>query len=119
MNSMGSRPVQLRQRPGLPAKQIKMKNNSGTPHRIVLRPVVTAFVCWLFASGCAGPGSGHAKAPKRVLVVTTTMGFRHSSIPTAEKVLAELARQSGAFTVDYARVEPNDAAVQGCGRQAG
>ena len=45
-------------------------------------------------------------APKRVLVVTVTLGFRHSSIPTAEKVLAELAKDSNAFTVDYARVEP-------------
>jgi type 1 glutamine amidotransferase len=53
------------------------------------------------------------KSPKRVLVVTTTMGFRHSSIPTAEKVLAELGQQSGAFTVDYARVEPNDPQFKG------
>ena len=49
-----------------------------------------------------------AAAPKKVLVVTVTKGFRHSSIPTAEKVLAELAKESKAFTVDYARVEPND-----------
>jgi len=47
-------------------------------------------------------------APKKVLVVTTTMGFRHSSIPTAEKVIGELAEKSGAFTVEYARVEPSD-----------
>src|SRR6059036_83284 len=47
-------------------------------------------------------------APKKVLVVTVTKGFRHSSIPTAEKVLAELANKSGAFTVEYARVEPKD-----------
>ena len=33
-------------------------------------------------------------APKKVLVVTVTEGFRHSSIPTAEKVLAELAEQA-------------------------
>lgn len=46
-------------------------------------------------------------APKKVLVVTTTTGFRHSSIPTAEKVIGELATQTGAFTVDYARVEPS------------
>jgi uncharacterized protein len=52
-------------------------------------------------------------APKRVLVVTTTTGFRHSSIPTAEKVIADLAQQSGAFTVDYARVEPNDPRFKG------
>ena len=43
-----------------------------------------------------------------MLVVTITKGFRHSSIPTAEKVLGELAASSGLFTVDYARVEPTD-----------
>jgi type 1 glutamine amidotransferase len=52
-------------------------------------------------------------AAKRVLVVSTTMGFRHSSIPTAEKILAELGQTSGVFTVDYARVEPNDPQFRG------
>jgi type 1 glutamine amidotransferase len=42
-----------------------------------------------------------APAPKRLLVVTVTLGFRHSSIPTAEKVLSQLAARSGAFTVDF------------------
>src|SRR2546423_602705 len=42
-------------------------------------------------------------APKKVLVVTVTKGFRHSSIPTAEKILKELGEKSGAFTVDYVR----------------
>jgi type 1 glutamine amidotransferase len=51
--------------------------------------------------------------PKRVLVVTVTKGFRHSSIPTAEKILGQLATQSGAFTVEYARVEPNDPEFKG------
>jgi type 1 glutamine amidotransferase len=40
-------------------------------------------------------------APKKLLVVSVTTGFRHSSIETGEKVLAELAQKSGAFTVDY------------------
>jgi uncharacterized protein len=45
-----------------------------------------------------------ADAPKKVLVVTTTTGFRHSSIATAEKVLQKLADDSKAFTiVDFAR----------------
>src|SRR6185503_14702663 len=44
-------------------------------------------------------------APKKVLVVTVTKGFRHSSIPTAEKILGELGQSSGAFTVDYARTD--------------
>ncbi len=52
-------------------------------------------------------------APKKVLVVTTTVGFRHSSIPTAEKILAQLGSESGAFTVEYARVEPNDPQFRG------
>jgi uncharacterized protein len=60
--------------------------------------------------GLAAPAQA---APKRVLVVTVTKGFRHSSIPTAEKVLAELAKESDAFTVEYARVEPNDPQFKG------
>ena len=47
-------------------------------------------------------------APKKVLVVTVTLGFRHTSIPTGEKVIGQLAKESGAFTVEYARVEPKD-----------
>jgi type 1 glutamine amidotransferase len=45
-------------------------------------------------------------APKKLLVVTVTKGFRHSSIPTAEKVLGELAEKTGLFTVDYVRDDP-------------
>lgn len=42
-------------------------------------------------------------AQKKLLVVTATQGFRHSSIPLAEKVLAGLGEESGLFSVDYAR----------------
>src|ERR1043165_3555991 len=44
-----------------------------------------------------------AQTPKHVLVVTATQGFRHSSIPTAEKVLTHLGETSKAFTVDFVR----------------
>lgn len=37
--------------------------------------------------------------PKRVIVVTVTTGFRHSSIPTAERILQKLGQDSKAFTV--------------------
>lgn len=47
---------------------------------------------------------------KKLLVVTVTKGFRHSSIPTAEKVLGELAVHSKAFTVDYVRTDEDMAA---------
>ena len=64
--------------------------------------------------GCAfGLAAPAQAAPKKVLVVTVTTGFRHSSIPTAEKVLAELAKDSGAFQVEYARVENNDPQFKG------
>ena len=43
----------------------------------------------------------HAAAPKKILVVTTTTGFRHSSIATSEKIIAQLAKNSGAFTVEF------------------
>src|SRR6266436_2957780 len=65
-------------------------------------------VCGTFAF--VSPGFA---APKKLLVVTVTKGFRHSSIPTAEKILGELAQKSGAFTVDYARVEPKDPEFKG------
>ena len=47
----------------------------------------------------------HAE-PKKLLVVTTTTGFRHSSIPTLEKVIAQLGKDSGAFTVDFVQQPP-------------
>src|SRR6266850_5786543 len=75
---------------------------------------VGQFALASFVAGCLLlSSSAHAQSPKRLLVVTTTMGFRHRSIPTAEKVLGELAQKTGAFTVDYARVEPNDPQFKG------
>src|SRR5690349_25029009 len=66
--------------------------------RLLFPLLFVAFVLTFVTEGFA--------EPKKVLVVTVTKGFRHSSIPTAEKVLGELAQKSGAFTVDYVR---NDA----------
>ena len=47
----------------------------------------------------------HAE-PKKLLVVTTTTGFRHSSIPTLEKVITQLGKDSGEFTVDLVQQPP-------------
>lgn len=68
---------------------------------------------WLAVTPILICGLNVEAAPKRVLVVTTTLGFRHSSIPTAEKVIGELAESSKDFTVEYARVEPNDPQYKG------
>src|SRR6266850_2416921 len=56
--------------------------------------------------GCVlNSNAAEERAGKRVLVVTVTKGFRHSSIPTAEKVIGDLAAKSHAFTVDYVRTD--------------
>jgi uncharacterized protein len=52
-----------------------------------------------------------AAAPKKLLVVTTTTGFRHPSIPTLEKMLSQLAEQSGEFTVDFVEQPPGHPAT--------
>jgi uncharacterized protein len=62
--------------------------------------------------GLATPAQAQV-APKKVLVVTTTLGFRHSSIPTAEKVTAELGTKSSVYAVEYARVDPTDPQYRG------
>jgi type 1 glutamine amidotransferase len=59
----------------------------------------------LVAALAIGPAlSALAADAKRVIVVTVTTGFRHSSIPYAEKTIQKLGEESGAFTVvDFAR----------------
>jgi|SRR6185503_3938509 len=57
----------------------------------------------VFAAGFGWPALA---APKRVLVVSITTGFRHGSIETAERVLDQVGKESGVFTVDFARVTP-------------
>jgi type 1 glutamine amidotransferase len=58
----------------------------------------------IFAVTAFAPGPTLAASkPKRLLVVTVTKGFRHTSIPLAEKVLAQVGEKSGAYTVDYVR----------------
>jgi len=52
----------------------------------------------------------HAE-PKKLLVVTTTTGFRHASIPTLEKMLSQLAKDSGEFTVDFVQQPPGHPAT--------
>src|SRR5258708_2629457 len=63
-----------------------------------------ATLCISCLLGIAFPAKA---APKKMLVVTDTKGYSHSSIATSEKILGELGEKSGVFTVDYARVDPN------------
>ena len=43
--------------------------------------------------------SGESSGPVRVLMVTATAGFHHSSIATAQEEVPRLGQESGAFTV--------------------
>jgi hypothetical protein len=60
-----------------------------------------------------------AAAPKRVLVVTVTKGYRHASIPTAERLLERLGQESGAYTVDFALTDADLASKMSIGALAG
>lgn len=42
---------------------------------------------------------------RKLLVVTVTKGFKHQSIPAAEKVIEQLGKDSKTFTVDFARTD--------------
>jgi len=66
--------------------------------KIIFATILTLLIA--FQNGNA------ADAPKKLLVVTTTTGFRHSSIPTLEKMLAQLGKDSGEFTVDFVQQPP-------------
>jgi type 1 glutamine amidotransferase len=61
------------------------------------------FAAVVFAAGLIWPALA---APKKVLVVSVTTGFRHGSIETAEGVIEQIGKESGVFTVDFARVPP-------------
>jgi type 1 glutamine amidotransferase len=54
---------------------------------------------FILALAAASAFSAFADDAKRVIVVTVTTGFRHSSIPYAEKTLQKLADESKAFTI--------------------
>jgi uncharacterized protein len=78
-----------------------------------------ALVLALGASGAAAAPEPAPPPPARLLVVTVTKGYRHESIATAERVIGELARRSGGFTLDFARDDAELAAKAGAeGRRA-
>ncbi len=63
---------------------------------------ITRFACAALLLPLGLHFTASAAEPKHLLVVTVTKGFRHSSIPTAMNVIAELGEKSKAFTVDFA-----------------
>ncbi|HMC27484.1 MAG TPA: ThuA domain-containing protein [Verrucomicrobiae bacterium] len=76
----------------------------------LIAPASVSILASLLLIGCASNRNSTSadSKTKKALVVTTTTGFRHSSIKTAETVLASLGEQSRAFTVDYVHQPPNE-----------
>ena len=64
------------------------------------------WITCLAAVACTFVTDAMAAGAKKILVVTTTLGFRHASIETAERVLASLGQSSGAYEVELASVAP-------------
>jgi len=87
---------------------MKLLPNSKTPFRTTCIALMA-----VAQSLCATAQTELSAAPKHALVVSTTTGFRHSSIPTAEDVLGGLATRTGEFTVEYARVDPSESQFKG------
>lgn len=75
--------------------------------RCVCLLIIVSMVWWVAVG--EGPVTAAPKA-KKLLVVTVTKGFRHSSIPTVERILQQLGEQSRSYTVDYARTDEELAA---------
>ena len=70
-----------------------------------LRPALCSLAVLLAAVLLNAPRADAAPRPKRLLVVTVTKGWRHDSIPAAERMIKRLADESRAFTVDFARTD--------------
>ncbi len=52
-------------------------------------------------------GSPHAAQSKRLLLVTTTVGFRHAAVPVQEQMIRDMAKASGDFTIVSTTDSPN------------
>jgi type 1 glutamine amidotransferase len=57
------------------------------------------------SSPAPGATSPTPVATKRLLVVTHTTGFRHSSIPIAESTLQQIGTQSGLYQTEFCRTQ--------------
>ena len=58
-------------------------------------------------AACLLTNAAFAEAsPKKLLVISVTLGFRHSSIPDAEKALMEMADKTHSFSLDFIRQPP-------------
>lgn len=70
-----------------------------------LRPLICSLALLTVGALLYSARAAAAPKPKRLLVVTVTKGWRHDSIPAAERMIKQLSDESRAFAVDYARTD--------------
>lgn len=75
---------------------------TGRPFALIACLVLGAVACANVAA--VEPAEPPPADVKRLLLVSVTRGFRHSSIPTAEAALEELGRGPARFHLEYLRV---------------
>src|SRR4029453_10691027 len=78
------------------------------PHAMMTgRGWLAGLVAGVVIASCSGDGPGtpptSIEPPARVLVVTHTEGFRHSSIPIAEATITDLGRRANLFSTTFCR----------------
>jgi type 1 glutamine amidotransferase len=80
-----------------------MKRRVG--HAAAVIAIVSAVACGSDSPTAPDPvsGGGGGTPSARVLVVTHTTGFRHSSIPLAESVIEQLGRTAGLYQTSFCR----------------
>ena len=73
--------------------------------RLVRLGSVLAFglLLWSCSDDSTPNSPTSASSPRRILVVTHTEGFRHSSIPIAESTISALGQRSGLFSTTFCR----------------
>jgi len=74
--------------------------------RLVLAAAIVAVACGRGSSLTSASPAGSPSAPsKRLLVVTHTAGFRHSSIQIAESTLADIGTKNNLYVTEFCRNE--------------
>ena len=61
--------------------------------------------CLLLLFAASACGAAPNVSTKRVLVISLTKGFHHSSIPLGEEIVKKLGDKSGLWTTDFARTD--------------
>jgi uncharacterized protein len=76
-----------------------------------VRIVLAVLAALVVGCGSSGPPAAPGPVPsKRLLVVTHTAGFRHSSIPIAETTIAGIGSSSGLYVTEFCRTAAEVAA---------